>query len=196
MLLPAVPAQDADGGGLIRHFEIGEDQPPCQGSSRERKGVRKIFDGPQRAHPRPSQEILPDTFSDSNPHGNLFSPRRGLHIPAQGRAERRQPRSAALGHHDHQNEALKGRYNDLHERISETRPSGSVAPIRVVCASTGRALPHGRASDFRFVRISVACSVSPFQGSVRRRACLLDRHRAGQSACLGTNFCRPCRATP
>ncbi len=57
-----------------------------------------------------------------------FSPRRGLHTPAQGRAKRRQPRSAALGHHDHQNEALKGRHNGLHECISETRPSGSVAP--------------------------------------------------------------------
>ncbi len=41
------------------------------------------------------------------------SPRRGSNTPAQGRAKRRQPRSAALGHRDHENQALKGRHNDF-----------------------------------------------------------------------------------
>ncbi len=52
-----------------------------------------------------------------------YSPRRGWNRLAQGRAQRRpgepwSPRS----------EALKARNNDLHECISETRPSGSDSP--------------------------------------------------------------------
>ena len=45
---------------------------------------------------------------------------------------------------------------------------GALPQIRVVCTSTGKALPHGRASDFRFVRLFGASIVSPFQGSVWR----------------------------
>ena len=38
----------------------------------------------------------------------LYSPRRGSHIPAQGRAERRQPRSVALGYVDVARESPEG----------------------------------------------------------------------------------------
>ena len=50
---------------------------------------------------------------------NKFSPRRGLNTPAQGRAKRRQTRSAVLGERRHKYQALKGRHN-THAR-SESR---------------------------------------------------------------------------
>ncbi len=58
---------------------------------------------------------------------------------------------------------------------------GALPRIRVVCASTGKALPHvedpdyigGRASDVRFVRLFGARIVSPFQSFVASYARLL-----------------------
>ncbi len=49
---------------------------------------------------------------------------------------------------------------------------GALPRIQVVYASTGKALPHGRASDFRFFRLFGARIVSPFQGFVAAWSCL------------------------
>ena len=59
---------------------------------------------------------------------------------------------------------------------------GALPRIRVVCASTSKALPHGRASDFRFFRLFGTRIVSPFQGFVAEGACL---PRAALRSALG-----------
>jgi len=132
-----------------------------------------------------------------NPHGNDVSPK-GPPQTSPGQSEAAPAAQRRPGSPDHQDEALTGRHNDLHECISETSRctsgSGSVAPkIRVVCASTGKALPHGRASDFRFVRLLGASIVSPLQGSVWRRSFYPGRRCALPWAYLftplGGEFC-------
>ena len=61
----------------------------------------------------PQASILLDQtlFEDPVLEAAELSPQRGSNTPAQGRAKRRQTRSAALGHQDHGNQALKGRHN-------------------------------------------------------------------------------------
>ncbi len=50
---------------------------------------------------------------------------------------------------------------------------GALPRVRVVSARRGKALPHGRASDFRFFRLFGARIVSPFQSFVAAYARLL-----------------------
>ncbi len=72
-----------------------------------------------------------------------FSPRRGLNKSAQGRAKRRQTRSAALGHHDHRHEALKGRNNALRVYLSTAfRRSCDYAPCQGSSPPHRGRLPH------------------------------------------------------
>ncbi len=54
-----------------------------------------------------------------------FSPRRGLHKPAQGKAKRRQPRRVALGKQVHRNRALKGRNITRPEQSTEAKTRGT-----------------------------------------------------------------------
>ena len=62
-------------------------------------------------------------------HRKHSSPRRGLYILAQGRAKRRQPRSAALGHQDHENQALKGRHNSERDSFRPFRAPFGGNPV-------------------------------------------------------------------
>ena len=72
-----------------------------------------------------------------NPQGNHFLPRRGLHTPAQGRAKRRQPRGAALGQQELENEALKGRHSA--NARSEIRFALSGLPSEAILSTQGGA---------------------------------------------------------
>ncbi len=83
------------------------------------------------------------------PFGAELSPRRGRNTPAQGTAKRRQPRSAALGHQDAENQALKGRHKHawiescfaltgLHcEAISSPQGGAALCPGLICSGSFG-----------------------------------------------------------
>ena len=106
----------------------------------------------------------------------LLASRRDSPIKAQGRAQRRQPRSAALGYQA-ANNGGRGEKHPPNPPFAETAIAGGFSSAVPLPATRNRPRIGSVSADRRWMdaaRLDRACSVNPTQGCVNARCARID----------------------
>ncbi len=122
---------------------------------------------------------------------NKFSPRRGLNTPAQGRAKRRQTRSAVLGERRHKYQALKGRHN-THARSESRFALSGLRSEAILLTQGGAALCPGLICSGPFGANSAAARSGRVFFRPFRRARTRQLRHAARSRMTAAVRSRPC----